>query len=61
MGALMLLLLSLLLEAGAISCLQKKKERFQPVETKWNKKGENVKLLRALQKTEQQTTPFENA
>lgn len=35
--------------------------RFQSVNTKWNKNGEKVKFSRAWQKIEQQTTPFANA
>lgn len=43
---------------------KKKKEgfnRLRSVDTKWNKKGENVKFSRAWQKIEQQTIPFQNA
>lgn len=50
------LLSSLLLEAGGIGCLQKKKRegfnRLRSVNIKWNKKGENMTFSRAWQKIE---------
>lgn len=48
------LLSSLLLEAGGISCLQKKKFEQASVNTPKNKKGRNVELSWAWQKVEQQ-------